>query len=269
MVKPSIFSKNYEKKMKRRKQNIIVIIILTIGIVISMAVYMKGPFGNTVNIKKIFKHTNQEAGNAKNDVVVSKDQKKSSNNTDSSLAEKNKEEKLEEYPIQLSNGDNIKAVYDTKNNDKIFKYISPAESNVDYSISPSGKKIVIFDDKVQKIILLDISGKSEDITNPKYVATDGSVITKSQHLSNQPSYIWCLSPRFIDEDNIAYISQLPWIGKTSKYVWIENTSSKTHTFIQEIQGEDLKLDKLTDKGITVIEDGKTVFLKSDGSVSDS
>ena len=38
--------------------------------------------------------------------------------------------------------------------------------------------------------------------------------------------------------------------------------------VQEIQGEELKLDSLTDKGLTVIEDGKTVFLKADGSISE-
>lgn len=91
---------------------------------------------------------------------------------------------------------------------------------------------------------------------------------KNSELSSDPNYIWCSSPQFIDDNNIAYISQLPWIGKTTKYVWIENLNDKSHTVVQNIQGEDLKLDKLTDKGLTVIEDGKTVFLKADGSISE-
>ncbi|EET84117.1 conserved hypothetical protein [Clostridium carboxidivorans P7] len=152
---------------------------------------------------------------------------------------------------------------------KFLKGYRPTESNVVYSISPSGKNMIVYDDKVQGIILMDINGNKQDISNMQYTASDGTVITKNAQLSAQPNYVWCSSPRFIDENNVAYISQLPWLGKTTKYVWIETIANKNQMLVQNVpESEDIKFDKLTDKGLTVISGGKTLFLTSDGNVSE-
>jgi hypothetical protein len=76
--------------------------------------------------------------------------------------------------------------------------------------------------KFKVYFLFDTNGNKEDITNPEYVSSSGTVISKDNQLSSNPNYIWCSSPKFIDDDNIAYISQLPWLNKSSKYIWIEN-----------------------------------------------
>lgn len=258
MVKPSIFSKDYEKKMRRRKKRIAFAVFVSIILIIFAVIYSKN----------VFRNFGTNANNTKNNTTPNKNETKSSNINKQESKAPAKQEKVEGYSIQLSDGTTVNAIYETKNNDKTFKYISPAESNIQYSISPAGKNIVLFDSKVQSIILMDISGNKQDITNPQYVSTSGTVITKSSQLSAQPEYIWCSAPKFIDEDNIAYISQLPWIGKTTKYIWIENIKNKTHTWVQGIEGEDVKLDKLTDKGLTVIVDGKTIYLTSNGSITE-
>lgn len=261
MVKPSIFSKDYEKKMRRRKKRIIFAAFVSIILIIFAVIYSKDVFRNFV---KNANNTN----NTKNNATPNKNETKSSNINKQESKAPAKQEKVEGYSIQLSDGTTVNAIYETKNNDKTFKYVSPAESNIQYSISPAGKNIVLFDSKVQSIILVDINGNKQDITNPQYVSSSGTVITKSSQLSAQPGYIWCSVPKFIDEDNIAYISQLPWIGKTTKYIWIENIKNKTHTWVQAVEGEDVKLDKLTDKGLTVIVDGKTMYLTSNGSITE-
>lgn len=267
MVKPSIFSKDYERKMRRRKNRIKITIFISILVIIFVAASANGIF------KSISKRTNK----IKESITSSKGEVKNTNNANnaknndaknSKSSTENKEKKPEQYTVQMSNGTNINVVYESKNNDKVFKDISPKESNVPYSISPSGKNIVLFDNKAQSIILLDTNGNKQDITNPQYTATNGDVITKDSMLSQQPNYIWCSSPVFIDDNNVAYISQLPWIGRTTKYIWIENIKDRTYSFVQEIQGEDLKLDKLTDKGLTVVADGKTVFLTADGHTTE-
>lgn len=258
MVKPSIFSKDYEKKMLRRKKRIVFAVFVSIILIIFAVIYSKN----------VFRNFGTNANNTKNNTTPNKNETKNLNINKQESKAPAKQEKVEGYPIQLNDGTTVNAIYETKNNDKTFKYVSPAESNIQYSISPAGKNIVLFDSKVQSIILMDISGNKQDITNSQYVSTSGTVITKSSQLSAQPEYIWCSAPKFIDEDNIAYISQLPWIGKTTKYIWIENIKSKTHTWVQGIEGEDVKLDKLTDKGITVIIDGKTMYLTSNGSITE-
>lgn len=278
MGKPSIFSKDYEKGMRKRKQKIKLAVFISIVVIIFGVVSAKGIFKNigkdtSAQLAKIgkiktavFKGSSKDISKTKS---TSDPSKNTSQNTDAkkTAADLQKNAKdSEAYTVQLSDGKNISAVYDIQNNNKVFKYISPTESNIVYSISPSGNKMVIFDDKAQSIILLDTNGNKQDITDPQYIASDGTVITKNATLSQQSNYIWCSYPRFIDDNNIAYISNLPWIGKTTKYIWVENINNKTYSFVQGVQGDSLTLGKLTDKGLTVVEDGNTVFLTADGNV---
>ncbi|MBV7272297.1 hypothetical protein JMF89_05830 [Clostridiaceae bacterium UIB06] len=259
MAKPSIFSKDYEKRMRVRKKRIVFAVLILVVLVIFATIYIRG----------IFKNFTGNTNNVKSNVVSNKNETKDSNVTKQQTTTPNKEEKKEQqYNIQLSDGTNVNAVYETKNNEKTFKNVSPAESNVFYSISPNSKSMVLLDSKAQSIILLDIDGNKQDITNPKYVSTNGTEITKESQLSAQPDYMWCSSPRFVSDDKIAYISQLPWIGKNTKYIWTENIKDKTHSLIQGIEGEDIKFDKITDKGLTVIIDGKTMYLTSNDSISE-
>lgn len=258
MAKPSIFSKDYEERMRARKKRIALVVLVSVTIVILATVYIRG----------ILKNFTGSTNNVKSNVVSNKNETKSSNTTKQEATNSNKSEKKEEYVVQLSDGSNVNAVYETKNNEKTFKSISPAESNVLYSISPSGKNIVLFDNKAQSIILVDIDGNKQDITNPKYVSTSGTEINKASQLAAQPDYTWCSSPKFISDDKIAYISQLPWIGKSTKYIWTENIKDKTHALIQGIEGQDIKFDKITDRGLTVIIDGKTMYLTSSDSISE-
>lgn len=266
MVKPSIFSRDYEKQMRKRRNRIIFGVCISIIAIMFVAISMKGTF----------KNLGKDMGKLKSTIMADKEKAKSTEvknpSTEKAKKVEDNQQKTDQskqgYDIQLSNGETATAIYEVKNNDKVFKGIAPVEKNIAYSISPLGKNIVVYDDKVQSIILLDIEGNKQDVTNPQYTSTSGAVITKSSQISSDPKYIWCSSPKFINEDNIAYISQLPWIGKTTKYIWIENLKEKTHTFVQGIEGEDLKLDNLTDKGLTVNVDGRTVFLTSDGNVSE-
>lgn len=258
MAKPSIFSKDYENQMRKRKKRISFTILITAIVVIFVSVYMKG----------MFKSVSKNEVKTKNSITTDKEKAKSTESRKVEATEPQKIKKSEGYDVKLSSGKTVSAVYENKNNDITFKSVSPSDSNILYNISPSGKNIIVFDDKAQSIILVDIKGNKQDVTNMQYTSSSGSVTLKNAQLSSQPSYIWCSSPKFIDNDNIAYISQLPWIGKTTKYVWIENLKDRNHSLVQEIQGEDVKLDGLTDKGLTVIEDGKTVFLKADGSISE-
>lgn len=259
MAKPSIFSKDYEKQMKKRKKRITFAIFIAIiaGVFITISISMKG----------LLKNLSTDLEKSKSSITNDKNNTKSTESKKVEVTEQ-KVEKIQAYDIQLSNGKTISIAYQTKNNDKIFKPVSTTDGSALYSISPSGKNALLFDDKLQSIILVDVNGNKQDVTNPQYTATNGTVIEKNAQLSAQPDYIWCSSPRFIDDNSIAYISQLPWIGKTTKYVWIENLGDRSNVMVQEIQGEELKFGELTDKGLTVTEDGKTIFLKSDGSISE-
>lgn len=279
MGKPSIFSKDYENQMKKRKKRIIFGIFTVVIVGTFIAISTKGmtkdlsknlaKFNINMPMKGVIKSFSKNLDKSESIVTTDKNNVKSTESKNEEVTEQKKVKKQEVYDIQLSNGKTVSIPYETKDNQKTFKQVSATDSgNILYSISPSGKKAVLFDDKVQSIILVDINGDKKDVTNPQYTSTSGTIIEKNAQLTAEPNYIWCSSPRFIDDNNIAYISQLPWIGKTTKYVWIETLENKSNFMVQEIQGEELKLGGLTDKGITVVQDGKTLFLKSDGSVSE-
>lgn len=262
MRKPSIFSSDYEKRMKKRRITIIALILAVI--VICFGVWLLGK--NKVKLTKKGKSKiidNIDSNKEKDKKVINEDIK---NKDDKKKDEDKKSEKG--YDLTLSNGEKIKAMYE-EDGEKKFKYILPLESKVIYDISPNGKNILIYDDKEQKIIWYDINGKENDATNEKYVSTNNSIIIEREnYLKSNPDYIWCEGPKFINDNNIAYVSKLPWLGKTSKYIWITNIEENTHFHISSIEGEDIKFDKITDKGLLVIVDGKDIYLNANGTITE-
>lgn len=264
MGKPSIFSKEYGKKMRRRKRNIVILVIACLLVIVLAVIYIRGAFKDVIN------GTNKIKSNisAENKQVKGNNQSTKASSIDSKTQSTDKSAKKEDnYKIQLSDGKNVNLIYEGKGNDKKFKSVTPGDGSVAYDISPSAKNVVLFDNKSQSILLVDINGNKQDMTNQQYVSTTGTVITKGAQIASNPNYIWCSSPKFLDDNNIAYISQLPWIGKTAKYVWIESLQDKNHVMVQNIQGENIKFQGLTDKGLTVVEDGTTVYVNASGSVT--
>ncbi|CDI50565.1 hypothetical protein [Clostridium tetani] len=264
MRKPSIFSSDYEKKMKKRRRRIIALILA--GIVICSGAWLLGKKKLQSMKKEINKITDK---NKEKDEKIANEDIKSKENKNKDDKKKDEEKKSEKgYEVTLSNGEKVKLMYE-EDGEKKFKYILPLESKVSYDISPSGKDILIYDDKAQKIICYDITGKENNATNEKYVSTNGSVvIQRENHLKANPDYIWCKEPKFIDDNNIAYVSQLPWLGRTGKYIWITNLNKNTHFYIASIEGEDIKINKITDKGLLVVIDGKNMYLNASGGLTE-
>ncbi len=258
MGKPSIFSKEYQKKMQRHKRNKVILIVACLMAVVLVVIYIRGAF------KDVVKETSKVKNNIVSENKQTKNNAVSQKLPQSSTKAKTKDAASENsYKIKLSSGKDVNLVYQVKGNDKIFK----SDSSGTYDASPSGKNAVLFDDKSQNIFLVDTNGNKQDITNLQYVSTTGTVITKDSQLANNPQYIWCSSPKFIDDNNIAYVSQLPWIGKTTKYVWIESLQNKNHVMVQNVEGEDIKFQGVSEKGLTTIVDGRTVYLTASGSVT--
>ncbi|MFL0194518.1 hypothetical protein ACJDU8_02860 [Clostridium sp. WILCCON 0269] len=264
MGKPSIFSKDYGKKMRQRRRNIIILVVACLLVITLIVIYIRGAFKDVVKEANKVK-VNNSAGSKQ--ITNNNDNKKISESNNKTASKDKDTKKEDSYKIQLSDSRDITLTYQGEGNNKIFKSVTPPSGSVTYDISPSHKNVVLFDDKSQSILLIDINGNKQDVTNPQYVSTTGAVIEKNSQIASNPSYVWCSSPKFLDDNNIAYITQLPWIGKTTKYVWIESIQNKNHVMIQNIQGEDVKFGELTEKGLTVIADGTTVYITASGSVA--
>lgn len=247
MGKPSIFSSNYQSRMRKRKLRFGLSIIAVIFLIAGAVIYNKGLFfKNTKNqtATKIIENTNNSEG-SKQEIKTPKE---------------------EGFEFKLSDDKTLKAVYEINGSEKIFKYVSPKESGVYYDISPTGKNMVVFDSAQQSIKLIDLNGNIKDITNLTYTTSSGTKINKDNTLKKYNNYIWCESPKFIDDSNVVYISQLPWLKKTTKYVWEVNISTGAHTYIRGIQGQDVKIDILESKGLKIIVDGKIIYLTPGGGI---
>ncbi|NFN86247.1 tRNA (guanine-N1)-methyltransferase [Clostridium sporogenes] len=266
MAKPSIFSKDYERRMKRRKRRTFfsVIVIILISLVV---IFTNNGIGKKIKISlnQIKEETKAEEENKNKQ----QEQKENENKNAATVKKQSEVPKDNNIEVQLEDNIKIKLIYiEDSNKNKTIKSIDLNKNNLLYDINPSKNLIVVANPKTQNIYLVNLNGEKQDITNKQYTSTSGTTFQKDAILASKQDYFWGVLPRFIDNDNIAYVSQLPWFNKTTKYVWMYNIKNKAHLYNQNISGEDIKFDKLTEKGLTVVSDGKTVFLKADGSVAE-
>ncbi len=280
MAKPSIFSKDYERHKKRRKRIVasaVVLLLAAAGIFlvsgsIKDKVISKASAYKNIKLFSAFKKGKQ--GEASPSSTQEKPAPKEEGNTAPPVVEV--EEKG--YDIPLSNGIKIKAVYENRDGENKFKYILPAEAAVSFNINPSGSAMVIMDALAQSMVLVDINGNIQDITNTKYTYTNSeenktTVFKKEEVLEKykQNNYVWCTTPKFIDNENIAYLSQLPFVSskKKEKFFWAVNIKNKDkHFYKYALNGENLKLGNASEKGIELILDnGSVKYVKlADGEI---
>jgi hypothetical protein len=275
MARPSIFSKDYERHKRRRKKAMTFVVILILA--------SAGIFLASGSIKHILL-SKAEAYKSTKLFSVFKREKKDEIESTSVVEEKPTPEaqtttetpaKVEEekgYDIALSDGTKVKAVYIASDAGNKFKYILPLGSPVSFNINPSGTNMVIMDAAAQEMQLVDINGNVQDITKTKYTYTnkeDGktSVFNKEDVLEKykEVDYVWCTSPKFIDDENIAYLSQLPYVSskKKEKFLWAVNIKNNDkHEYKYALNGENLRLGNTSEKGIELTLDNGTVkFIK--------
>lgn len=262
MGKPSIFSSGYEKRMRKRRKRIFIIVTSSIIVAAIVVVVFMGSLG--IANKKIVSSENNNKKNTSSkktsDVKVkTKKTKKSNENDVKAIVTSN-------FIINMPSGKQAKVIYDNTSTGKVIKSVDNSDPDLDYNINPSGSAVVLVQKSTQDIVLANADATSSNITNANYTSTTGTVFSKATVLKANPGYIWCTAPKFIDDTNIAYISQLPWLQKTNKYIWKYNTQNKT-TVNTNITGQNVQINSITPKGLEIITDNSTQYLKGDGSVT--
>lgn len=276
MARPSIFSSKYEVEMKKRKRRIIftiIALVFVIGVVILTS-------GNIINYNKIISeikkvsvfNSNKSSGNSSNSTKVNNNKKtnSSTNSNKKQTTKKNATTKVEDkvYSVQFVDGKAVKVFYDDSTGNKVIKTVENTDSQLDFNISPSSNLVVIYEKSTQAMMLVDSSGKATDITYPAYKSErDGTVFEKDTVLKNNAAYIWCNSPKFVDDNNIVYISQVPWFdNRPDKFLWIYSISENSYRDTN-ITGANIQINGLSDKGIEIVSDGNTEYLKADGTIN--
>jgi len=284
MSKPSMFSKDYKKEIKKRKRKIALLIIVPI---IGLTIFLITDFNSIKNVgANIKKGINSVLLNKSKDKQDSteKVEKTSSLVKPESDAEKIKAKKAEEalkaeqalkaeaalkdevFAVSLSDGQKISVEFNVVAGEKSIKGVTDAK-NISYDISQSKKAIVIQSKNNQDILYLDINKVSKDITKKTYESTRGETFTKDGILKNHKNYLWSVTPKFIDEENIAYVSGLPWINdKGVQYIWKVNLKSNVQMQVKPASGMNIRFKNITSKGLATIIDGKAVYVTSTGEV---
>jgi len=270
LSKPSIFSKEYEKKMKRRKRNTIAILILIIAVISAVVIkfiYVPIDFGNIR--QNIQAWIDSDTATIPQETVQNTEQNSSEeeNSTPETIGEvKQPEEQF--IDITLKNGNSVKAVYIEENGQKVFKELKGADDGITYDISPAKTQMLICDTDLQ-ITLYNIDGSSKVISKDKYVSKNGGVFTKEATLASQPQYLWNANPKFLNEESIIFVTNRPYFGTAAvkQYVWISNYNTGTDTVLWKIQGLKAEIGSKNEKGVAVTVDGVNYYISQDGGIT--
>jgi len=272
MKRPSMFSKNYEKEIKKRRKIILLLIIIPIigiSIMLKTGFSMKNCINNVLSNKSKENIKDKEAQVQKKSVEVVKpktsSEKSKTVKTDSATKAKVDAEKTT-FIVLLSDGQKISVEYNVQASVKNIKGVLNSK-DISYDISPSKKAIVIQSTKNQDLLYFDVNNISKDITKKTHTSSKSQIFPKENKLKNSPNYIWSITPKFIDEDNIAYVSELPWMNeKAVLYLWKVNLKSNTHMQVKPASGKKITFKNITTKGLETNIDGNVVYVTSLGEV---
>ncbi|MCY6484439.1 hypothetical protein OW763_08820 [Clostridium aestuarii] len=278
MSKPSIFSKGYDEKMRKRKKRRRILIVAVIIIGVTYVLLFNKNIGKNIAqgfkseiekiSEKIIKLKNNEAPNSENEeknINEEKESKLDNVKKEEVKGEIKEKVKQETMSIKLSNGEEINLIFIMNNGKKNYEDVNP--KNIQYSISPSKNKVVLIEKNTQNMILIDEKGSKTDITKKQYISSKGTVFPKGDRLKINPNYIWNSYPKFLDDDNIIYFSQLPWFNKKEeRFIWKYTISANKHeqyleSSSKEIFGKQIEYGNITKDGLEVIVDGQIKIIK--------
>ncbi|GKU28663.1 hypothetical protein [Clostridium folliculivorans] len=274
MGKPSIFSKEYERKMKRRKRLVSILILVAIVIGALAFTATKINFNNDIKnkVSSIFKSkTNKDKSTTSNDKVINEketatkpkdDSNKDSNKQSDSNASKdtsknnNEEKKQDEdkyIEVTLGSGTVSKVFYDEVAGAKKYKYLDPIDGGVTFDISPSQSSILINEVNTQQLKVIGSDGQQKEITKASYVTKDGRTFSRESIMKQYPGYLWSVNGKFIDDNHVAYVSQLPWFGVPDlySYIWIVDINSGEHKALMNTKAKSLTISNLAADGLHI------------------
>ncbi|MGB4588504.1 MAG: hypothetical protein WBI17_04630 [Clostridiaceae bacterium] len=252
----SIFSGKYQKKLRRQK------FFKGLGFTVLILAILFLVFRNPI-LGKIEK--------VKSDIAEENQQKEELLNN---LPETPAKEVLEtptavETPVEeetaltmvLPNGKTLELLTVDENGESIFTPLELSEA-FEGDLSPSKKLVTILDKETQELYLMDNKGTVTDITYKIYKNNKGYTESKESIMTRVPGFVWGTNPKFLDEDTVVYLSQLPWFDER-RFLYIVELNPLSHRNMQSVKGVEINLKTLTEKGLEYESDGKTFFLTPD------
>ncbi|MBZ4663081.1 MAG: hypothetical protein JG776_763 [Caloramator sp.] len=263
MGRPSIFSKNYEEQMRRRRINITLIILIIIFAAFFYTKYQLNKRGININIADKFSFLKKQEKDIKQDVNINRENKKEEIK-DTPKQENKVDETLKEYIYTSNSQRQFKVVYKDENGVKKFVEVKSEGFNVDFDILKDGTKVVFDDKENQNIIVYSIDGTYEDITL-KTLKTSKYTFEKDKVLQRQKDYIWAEKPHFTSDGKVVFLTKLPYnLTKRGIFIWYANYNGTRLVRLGELSYDinNIKYDGFDEnEGLRIISDGKIFVLE--------
>lgn len=259
MRKPSIFSNDYEKIMKRRRYVFICIGILIVVGIVSFMFKGLGAASEKTGIKDKLQAWVDEDDNTDNSQVASEEPK---------IVEKEDiDTKTNKEIIDIAVGKSeVKMELEEIDGKKVFGNIVENKDDFFIDISPKKDKILITDEK-QNLIIYDIDKKETNITKKEYILSQGDVFQKDSILNTYKDYKWHWQGKFLSDDKVVYISNMPYFGlEDNEYLWIYNLETEEHIQVWSLEGKSIELKNIAKNRLEFVIDGKIMYIDSNGNL---
>lgn len=233
MAKPSIFSGEYQRIMKRRRRLFRIVAVLA-ALCIIFLVYYKPNLPKLKSIVENIKlpdiiniQDNKKNDEKKQDIANNAaEEKKSSGEEKKNNEQESGSKDSGESKYSFPNGEVIYITYKKDGNDIKLTGISPERKDISYDIRGDGKSIVFDNPKISDIWVFNIDGTSRKISPDVYKQSgeNGGVFTKKSVMEQyQNNYVWASKPKYLKDGRIVYQSNLPWFReKNNYYIWVVN-----------------------------------------------
>ena len=233
MAKPSIFSRDYEKIMRKRKKRRNIIVLLSVLIL-------------TVSII-IIKYDMQKISATFKKIAFSKELRLSNFRTE------NINLPIDDYIVTLKvvgNNDNLEIVDIKCDKDLI-------------SIDINKDRVLIIDDN-QKIYLINAKKEIIDLTLDEYATQSGERVSRSEMLNNNSNYLWHTNGKIVNDEKIAYVTNIPeFNGELQQCIAVVTVDDNTHNINESLKGDSVKLYKSDENGLKVEIDGNIMYITSE------
>ena len=214
MKKPSIFSKDYEKIMRKRKRKRIVIGILSICI-IGILVTEVANYDFSKLKDRLQAWVDEDKEKYVGDQLVDTDESIGSTEVEETVVEEVPSEKYLDVTISDTP---ISFKIKEENSQILIESVKEVPENYYIYIGNNGKDAVVLDPN-QNINIVYASGEIKNVTLAQYIGPDGEVYIKDNIRNFYQGYIWHSTPVQISEKKVAYITNIPYFGyNLNKYI---------------------------------------------------
>lgn len=264
MRKPSIFSRDYERLMRKRRKRIAIISIL--GVLVIGILFLKMAM-NSINMETLRSKVQSWIDEDNEEIQDNTNKTNEENKQEETVKEETpKEPEIKTMDLIVREGIILKAEYEESNGGVKFKGIKDAPSNIYYTLNQD-KNLILTIDENQDMKIFNVNTKEANITKDKYVAPNGEVFNKSSVLQTYNGYLWNVEAKFITNTKVAYISNVPYFGyDLNKYIWVVDLNDNSHKTLWNSKGKEIKLGEIKEKGLEVTIDGNVKYINSNGEL---